>query len=64
VVHSLRPDEEIKDDWSCSKLFGWYDVVVTVIEDPSFSYRLAGHVETGRDSFSDPAMGGIITLKA
>jgi phospholipase C len=64
VVHSLRPDEEIKDDWSCSKLFGWYDVVVTVIEDPSFSYRLVGHVETGRDSFSDPAMGGIITLKA
>jgi phospholipase C len=64
VVELLRPDEELKDDWSCSKLFGWYDLVVTVVEDPSFSYRLAGHVETGRDSFSDPAMGGIVTLKA
>ena len=64
VVELLRPDEEIKNDWSCSRLFGWYDVVVTVVEDPTFSYRLAGHVETGRDSFSDPALGGIVTLKA
>ena len=34
VVELLRPDEELKDDWSCSRLF------------------------------SDPAMGGIVTLKA
>ena len=64
VVELLRPDEEIKNDWSCSRVFGWYDVVVTVVEDPTFSYRLAGHVETGRDSFSDPALGGIVGLKA
>jgi phospholipase C len=64
VVELLRPDEELKDDWSSAKLFGWYDVVVTVVEDPTFSYRLAGHIETGRDSFTDPALGGLITLKA
>ncbi|HEY2464173.1 MAG TPA: phospholipase C, phosphocholine-specific [Steroidobacteraceae bacterium] len=64
VVRLLHPDEELKDDWTCAKIFGWYDLVVTVVEDPTFSYRLAGHVETGRDSFSDPAMGGIINLKA
>jgi phospholipase C len=44
-------------------LHGWYDLIVTVAEDPSFNYRLAGHVETGRDSFSDPALGGLVTLK-
>jgi phospholipase C len=36
---------------------------VTVDVDPTFGYRLAGHVETGRDSFSDPALGGLVALK-
>jgi phospholipase C len=43
---------------------GWYDMVITVAEDPTFEHRLAGHIETGRDSISDPAMGGLLTLKA
>ena len=42
---------------------GWYDLIVTVAGDPTFKYRLAGHVETGQDSFSDPALGGLVTLK-
>jgi phospholipase C len=42
---------------------GWYDLIVTVAGDPTFKYRLAGHVETGEDSFSDPALGGLVTLK-
>lgn len=42
---------------------GWYDLIVTVGSDPTFNYRLAGHVETGRDSISDPALGGVVTLK-
>ena len=42
---------------------GWYDLIVTVAEDPTFEYRLAGHVETGKESFSDPALGGLVTLK-
>jgi phospholipase C len=45
------------------QFFGWYDLVVTVPDDPTFEYRLAGHVETGRDSFSDPALGGLVTLQ-
>jgi phospholipase C len=44
--------------------FGWYDLVVSVSQDSTFEHRLAGHVETGRDSFSDPALGGLVTLKA
>ena len=45
-------------------LHGWYDLVVTIAEDPAFQVRLAGHVETGRDSYSDPALGGLVKLKA
>jgi len=36
----------------------WYDFSVRVSEQPSFARRFAGRVETGRDSWSDPAMGG------
>jgi phospholipase C len=32
--------------------------MVTVESDPAFEYRSAGHLENGRDSISDPAMGG------
>ena len=38
--------------------FGWYDLTVTVNSDSNALWRLAGHVETGRDSVSDPALGG------
>ena len=36
----------------------WYDIEVLVAEDAHFSCRLAGHIETGRPSRSDPAMAG------
>jgi phospholipase C len=36
---------------------GWYDVSVTAAAEPGYLRRLAGHVETGRDSVSDPALG-------
>jgi phospholipase C len=36
---------------------GWYDVTVTSDASPQYLRRLAGHVETGRPSVSDPALG-------
>ncbi|HTY49730.1 MAG TPA: phospholipase C, phosphocholine-specific [Steroidobacteraceae bacterium] len=51
-------------DWSLEQFYGWYDLIVTVQEDPTFRYRFAGHVETGRDSFSDPALGGHVLTTA
>jgi phospholipase C len=36
---------------------GWYDVTVTSGGDPSFARKLGGHVEDGRPSVSDPALG-------
>jgi phospholipase C len=60
----LDPRESMDGSRSLANLHGWYDVVVTVAEDAGFEYRFAGHIETGRDSISDPAMGGLIKLKA
>jgi phospholipase C len=37
--------------------FGWYDVVVEC--GPGFRRHFAGHVETGQDSVSDPAIGKV-----
>ncbi|MGV2289771.1 phospholipase C, phosphocholine-specific [Trinickia sp. YCB016] len=37
--------------------YGWYDLRVTVDTDASFERWLAGHVETGSDSMSDPSLG-------
>ena len=60
----LKPHTTLEDTWSLDDFHNWYDVVVTVAEDASFQSRLAGHVETGEDSYSDPALGGLVQLKA
>jgi phospholipase C len=59
----LPPQETLAHSLSLKKFYGWYDLIVTVVEDPSFNYRLAGHVETRQPSYSDPAMGGLVRLK-
>ena len=37
--------------------YGWYDVAVRLDGDTDFMRRAAGHLENGRDSASDPALG-------
>jgi phospholipase C len=39
---------------------GWYDLTV-VAGDTSFLRAFAGHLETGRPSMSEPALGGVTT---
>jgi len=43
---------------------GWYDLTVRDAADPTWLRRLAGRIETGRDSISDPLMGGTAPLTA
>lgn len=38
----------------------WYDFSVKISNDPNFERHYAGHVETGKESFTDPLMGGVI----
>jgi len=53
----LVPGESIGKYWPLQASFGWYDVAVVVEGDSSFKRQLSGHVETGKDSASDPAIG-------
>jgi phospholipase C len=55
----LKPGASASKHWSLNRAFGWYDLVVTVDGDAGFRYQLAGHVESGKVSISDPAMGGL-----
>jgi phospholipase C len=63
VEQILQAGESFENELSLKQFYGWYDLIVTAAEDSTFNYRLAGHVETGRDSFSDPALGGLVNLK-
>jgi phospholipase C len=38
---------------------GWYDISIEASSDDSFLHRLAGHLEDGKDSVSDPAFGHV-----
>jgi phospholipase C len=39
---------------------GWYDVSLKVEGAAVFEQRFAGRVETGKESFTDPFMGGVV----
>ena len=59
---NLGSSQTLAEDLSLGQFHGWYDLIITAGEDPTFQYRLAGHVETGEDSFTDPALGGLVAL--
>ena len=43
-----------------AKNHNWYDFSVKVKGNTTFEKRYAGHVENGKASFTDPAMGGVV----
>jgi phospholipase C len=45
----------IEQVWVLASSHHWYDLTVTTNDDDSFSRRVAGRVENGRPSISDPA---------
>jgi phospholipase C len=57
VNASIQPGRSLLWHWSLESSFGWYDLTIEVPSDPTFKRQLAGHVETGFDSASDPALG-------
>ncbi|MFI6243885.1 phosphocholine-specific phospholipase C [Micromonospora sp. NPDC050795] len=60
VTLSLRPGEIERATWPLARTHGWYDLTASVAGDAEFAYRCAGHVENGKDSISDPALGGLV----
>ena len=61
-THDVHPHDSLSYVGDLHQSFGWYDFRVSAESDASFQRQLAGHVETGRDSKSDPAIGGLIDL--
>ncbi|WP_439379154.1 phosphocholine-specific phospholipase C [Amycolatopsis lexingtonensis] len=56
VTRLVRPGAKVVESIGIRRSGNWYDVSVTSDGDPKFLRRLAGHVETGRPSTSDPAI--------
>jgi phospholipase C len=58
ISQKIAPGGEETIVLDLKKSFGWYDFSVSIKENPGFTKRYAGRVETGKESFSDPVMGG------
>ncbi|PKF32922.1 phosphocholine-specific phospholipase C [Acinetobacter proteolyticus] len=54
-IETAATEQEL--NWDMSEFGGWYDFTVTIENDPSYSRRFAGRIETNEDSISDPYMG-------
>ncbi|MES2056595.1 MAG: phospholipase C, phosphocholine-specific [Pseudomonadota bacterium] len=55
---TLRPGQSVTELWRVAATSGWYDLAVEIDAEKAHFQRFAGRLETGRDSISDPAMGG------
>jgi phospholipase C len=55
-TYLVGPGMSVEDNWPLKESLGWYDLSVTTDASPAFLRRLAGRVETGRPSVSDPAI--------
>jgi phospholipase C len=52
------PGQEAVLRWPLADSNNWYDFTLTIDGVADFSRRFAGRLETGKDSITDPAMGG------
>jgi phospholipase C len=64
ITHTLKAGEELTKHWNLKKFYGWYDFIIEVNTDTSFQRQIAGHVETGGESMTDPAIGAVKTASA
>ncbi|HTR41063.1 MAG TPA: phospholipase C, phosphocholine-specific, partial [Pseudomonadales bacterium] len=53
---TLNPSETRNLTMDLSHSHGWYNWSIRIQDAPDFAQRYAGHIETGQESFSDPAM--------
>jgi phospholipase C len=57
--HELRLGHVISQSYDRHSTHGWYDIIIQSVADSSFERRLAGHIETGEDSMTDPAIAAL-----
>jgi phospholipase C len=54
----VAPGTRLNRRWPVADSHGWYDLSIRCTGMDDYLRRLAGRLETGADSMSDPAMGG------
>ena len=57
LERAIAPHQNLIWHYDLEDSYGWYDLSIQVESDPSFKQQLAGHVESGKDSMSDPLLG-------
>ena len=57
LSYSVAAGQSLTLDIALASSFGWYDFSVSINLDAQYIRRLAGHVETGQTSNTDPAIG-------
>jgi phospholipase C len=55
--HRLARGQAMTRRYELEASHGWYDITITSDDDRALVHQIAGHLETGRDSVSDPAFG-------
>ena len=55
---TVAPGAKVSNTWALTSSKGWHDLSLTLADHPGWLRRLAGRLETGRDSVTDPAMFG------
>ncbi|RDZ28112.1 phosphocholine-specific phospholipase C [Lysobacter silvisoli] len=55
--YPLAAGATVDDTWTLAASAHWYDFSLTSDHDSTYLRRCAGHMETGRPSVSDPAIG-------
>ncbi len=58
-VFTLKSRGVVRSVWDLRGSDHWYDLTLTLADDPTFTQRLAGHLETGRTSRTDPGIGAM-----
>jgi phospholipase C len=56
VTKKLMVGAVFQQFFSLDAQHGWYDFVLEVSQDRAFRQQLAGHLETGKDGLTDPAL--------
>ena len=58
-TQTVAPGQVGELSWTLGDSGNWYDFEIGCNVAPSLRRRIAGRIETGKDSVSDPAMGQV-----
>jgi phospholipase C len=53
---AIAPKATFAKEWPLDASSGWYDLTVEIPSETAFMRHIAGHLETGKDSYTDPAI--------